>query len=62
MVRIAGWLGRLYFQFIIIIVIAVLFAYPLNFVFMIDDNELRMMLSSIFLLGFTATMLLFRKI
>ncbi len=62
MVRIAGWLGRLYFQFIIIIVIAVLFAYPLNFVFMLDDNELRIMLSSVFLLGFTGAILLSRKI
>jgi hypothetical protein len=62
MSSIAGFFGRMYFQFIVILVIAALFAYALNFIFMIDDNELRIMLSSIFLACFTGAILLLRRI
>ena len=62
MSRITGFFGRLYFQFIVIVIIAVLFAYLLNFIFMIDDNELRVMLSSIFLACFSGAILLLRRI
>jgi hypothetical protein len=62
MSSIAGFLGRFYFQFIVILVIAALFAYVLNFIFIIDDNELRIMLSSVFLVCFTGAILLLRKV
>jgi hypothetical protein len=62
MSRITGFFGRLYFQFIVILAIAVLFAYVLNFIFMIDDNELRVMLSSVFLACFTGAIVLLRRI
>lgn len=50
--------GRLYLQYVAIIAIAVLFAYVLNAVFAVDDNELRVMLTSVFLAFFAAAVLL----
>ncbi len=61
MSRIASFLGRLYFQYIIIIVIAVFFAYILNVIFAVDDTEMRVMLSSIFLVFFAGAIMFFGK-
>jgi ABC-type transport system involved in cytochrome bd biosynthesis fused ATPase/permease subunit len=58
MPAIASLLGRLYFQYIIIIAIAVLFAYILNTIFAVDDAEVRIMLSSVFLAFFAGAVLL----
>ena len=57
-----GWLGRMYFQFIILLAIAVIFAYPLNYIFTVDIDELRIMMSSIFLAVFSLALLVFKKI
>ena len=57
-----GFFGRLYLQFIIIIVIAFFITIILNPVFIIDENELRIMLTSIFLACFTGAILVIRKI
>lgn len=56
------FLQRMYLQFIILIAIAVFFAYVLNFIFAVEDNELRIMLSSIFLACFSAAIIIFKKI
>jgi hypothetical protein len=56
------FLQRMYMQFIILIAIAVFFAYVLNFIFAIEDNELRIMLSSIFLACFSVAIIIFKKI
>jgi hypothetical protein len=61
MPAIASLLGRLYFQYIIIIVIAVFFAYILNIIFAVDDVEVRIMLSSVFLAFFAGAVLLFGR-
>lgn len=57
-----GWMGRTYFQFIILLVIGAVFAYPLNYIFSIDIDELRIMMSSIFLAVFSLALLIFKKI
>ena len=56
------FLQRMYMQFIILIAIAVFFAYVLNFIFAVEDNELRIMLSSIFLACFSVAIIIFKKI
>jgi len=56
------FLQRMYLQFIILIAIAVFFAYVLNFIFAVEDNELRIMLSSIFLACFSVAIIIFKKI
>lgn len=61
MVAFAGFFGRLYIQLIILIVIGAVFAYPLNFIFMISDMDLRIMVSSLFLMGFAAGIMFLRK-
>jgi hypothetical protein len=58
----AGFISRLYLQYLVIIAIALFFAYVLDFVFATDDNELRIMLSGLFLLGFAGSLLAIRKI
>ena len=57
-----GFFGRMYLQFIIIIFIAFFLAIILNSAFIIDDHELRIMLTSIFLACFTGAILVIRKI
>jgi hypothetical protein len=58
MPRIASFLVRMYLQYVIIIVIAVFFAYILNAIFAVDDNEMRVMLSSVFLAFFAGAIVL----
>ncbi len=58
---IASFLGRMYFQYIIIIVIAVFFAYILNSIFGINDAEMRIMFSSVFLAFFAGAIMFFWK-
>jgi hypothetical protein len=62
MFRIANLLGRLYFQYVIIIAIAVFFAYALNIIFTVDDTEVRIMLSSVFLALFAGSVLFFGRL
>ncbi len=57
-----GFFGRMYLQFIIIIFIAFFLAIILNSAFIIDDHELRIMLTSILLACFTGAILVIRKI
>ncbi|UCD03139.1 MAG: hypothetical protein JSV63_00700 [Candidatus Aenigmatarchaeota archaeon] len=54
--------GGLYLQFLIILALMVIFAFFLNSIFSIDDNELRIIFSSFFLAGFTGIIAVFRKI
>ena len=58
----AGFMGRLYLQFIIIIVMAFLLSIILNPIFMNDNHEIRIMLTSLILMGFTGSILIIRKI
>jgi len=59
--RFLGFFGRMYFQYIIILLIAVFFAYILNIIFAIDDANMRIMLSSVFLASFAGAIILFWK-
>lgn len=60
--RFLSFLGRIYFQYIIILLIAVFFAYILNTIFAIDDANMRIMFSSFFLVSFAGAIILFWKI
>lgn len=51
-------IGRLYIQFLIIIAIAFVFSFALNGIFSIDDAEMRIAMSSVFLLFFTGALIL----
>ncbi len=55
-------IGRLYFQFLIILAIAFVFAYTLNYIFAIDDAEMRIAMSSVFLALFTGSLMLLGRI
>lgn len=59
--RFLGFFGRMYFQYIIILLIAVFFAYILNIIFAIDDANMRIMFSSFFLISFAGAIILFWK-
>jgi hypothetical protein len=58
---IARTLRRFYMQFLVIILIAVVFAYILNFIFSIDDNETRIMFTALFLMAFAFILIAFEK-
>jgi len=55
-------LKRFYMQFLAIIIIAVVFAYILNIVFSIDENETRIMFTALFLIAFAFILMAFEKI
>jgi hypothetical protein len=54
-------LRRFYMQFLVIIAIAVVFAYILNFVFAIDENETRIMFTALFLVAFALILMAIEK-
>jgi len=54
--------GRFYLQFLIILAIGIVLAYILNIIFAVDDTEMRVMLSSLFLAAFAAGMMAFQKL
>jgi hypothetical protein len=49
-------------QFLAIILIAVVFAYILNVIFSIDENETRIMFTALFLMAFAFILMAFEKI
>jgi hypothetical protein len=53
---------RLYIQFLIIIAIAFVFAFILNGIFMIDDPEMRIAMSAVFLAAFAGSLMLLSKV
>jgi len=53
---------RLYMQFLVIILIAVVFAYVLNPIFAIEEIETRIMFTSIFLVVFAIAIMTIEKI
>lgn len=53
---------RLYLQFIVIILIAVAFAYVLNGIFSIPENETRIMFTALFLAAFAVILVVFEKL
>ena len=55
-------LWRLYLQFLIIIFIGLLFAYVLNGIFSIGNDTMMVMVSSIFLMGFTGAVVLLNRV
>ena len=55
-------LKRFYMQFLAIIIIALVFAYILNFIFLIDENETRIMFTALFLMVFAFILMAFEKI
>jgi len=55
-------LRRFYMQFLVIVLIAVVFAYILNAVFSIDENETRIMFTALFLIAFAFILVAFEKI
>ena len=55
-------IGRLYIQFLIIIAIAFIFSFALNGIFAIDDTEMRIAMSSVFLLFFTGALILMGRV
>jgi predicted cobalt transporter CbtA len=59
---IAHLFRRLYVQFIVIILIAVLFAYILNALFSIAENQTRIMFTALFLAGFAVILMAFEKL
>ena len=52
---------RLYVQFLSILLIAVVFAYILNVVFSIDETEIRIMFTSLFLAAFALVIMAIEK-
>ena len=62
MPNIARMLSRLYVQFIVIILIAVVFAYVLNSVFAIADAETRIMFTALFLAAFAVGIMAIEKL
>jgi hypothetical protein len=55
-------LRRFYMQFLVIVLIAVVFAYILNFVFLIDENETRIMFTALFLMAFAFILMAFDRV
>lgn len=55
-------IGRLYVQFLIIMAIAFVFSFALNGIFSIDDPEMRIAMSSVFLVIFTGSLLILGRI
>ncbi len=55
-------IGRLYVQFLIIIAIAFVFSFALNGIFAIEDAEMRIAMSSVFLAFFTGALMLMGRI
>jgi len=53
---------RLYVQFIVVILIAVAFAYILNAVFSVDATETRIMFTSLFLAAFAIGIMAIEKL
>ncbi len=51
-------IGRLYLQFLIIVFIAFVFAYALNYIFLIEDAEMRVAMSSVFLALFAGSIMI----
>ncbi len=62
MPNIARMLSRLYMQFIVIILIAVAFAYILNAVFAIAEAETRIMFTALFLAAFAIGIMAIEKL
>lgn len=62
MLGIAHMFRRLYIQFLVILLIAVIFAYILNALFSIAENETRIMFTALFLVGFAMVLMAFEKI
>lgn len=54
--------GGIYLQFLIIVTLMIIFAFLLNGIFSIDDNEVRIIFSSLFLAAFTGVIAVFRRI
>ncbi len=55
-------IGRLYVQFLIIVAISFVFSFALNGIFSIDDPEMRIAMSSVFLAFFTGALILLGRI
>jgi hypothetical protein len=55
-------IGRLYVQFLLIVAIAFVFSFALNGIFAIEDPEMRLSMSSVFLAVFTGSLLLMSRI
>lgn len=61
MPNIARMFSRLYMQFIVILLIAVVFAYVLNAVFAIAEAETRIMFTALFLAAFAVGIMAIEK-
>ncbi len=55
-------IGGIYLQFLIIVAIMIVFSFFLNSIFSIEDNETRIIFSSLFLVFFTGILVILRRI
>lgn len=62
MSRIINMFKRLYMQFLAIVLIAVVFAYVLNALFLIGETHTRIMFTALFLMGFALVLMATEKV